>query len=378
MTEKTDLITNEIETARKEGANLLLPSTSIAGLSEFHAPVVDSVYLSPNPDDGDVYPADNSKDCKKFRPTKTAISKLSICAGLLWHPTETRRTDPMNDKNYISFQAVGGIRKADGAVVWFKAEYDLDFEVIEQELLDLYSKKVEYWKQGQKTDEQFKNEKLAYINSCVRRDLLQKRKHKLKLCETGAMNRVVRFLLGLKQAYTVQELQKPFVMVRIVFQPDYNDEKVRQIMLEKGLSAQAAVYGGGSVPTNLDARAPVIDVPHQDVTEPIPEGPAEPYPSGPPGETAPAPGPGPGMDDKNKNALFDFGNLEPAEQVKELINLISRKAFKFKDLPDQMKNLNDCSEKTFSTEPFLLGLTEQTRLNFFGKLITLPDDDIPF
>jgi hypothetical protein len=44
---KEDGIYHEIEAAKQQGANLLVPSTNIMGLSEWHAPVIEKVILSP-------------------------------------------------------------------------------------------------------------------------------------------------------------------------------------------------------------------------------------------------------------------------------------------------------------------------------------------
>ena len=233
-----EIVARELEKYKAQGANILMPSIHIAGMSEFHSAVVETVQLSVNPEDGDVYPHDT--DGKKFRPTKQALMKLSVCAGVIWSPTESRRVDNGADRNYIAYKVVGGIKKADGQPVFFSAEYDIDFEVIEEELRDLYEKKAI------KMKDKTAKERAEYVDYCVRREILQKRKFKLRLCEAGAMNRVLRMLLGIKQAYTVAELQKPFVMARIVFRPDYNDKEVRRQLVDAHIKAMTGIYGPGS------------------------------------------------------------------------------------------------------------------------------------
>lgn len=244
MTKQEEGIYFEIEKARTAGANLLMPSTRIEGLSEFHSPVLEMVKISANPDDGDVYDHDNvdaSSPKKKYRLTKQAIMKLTVCAGVIWSPSESKRVDNRSDRNYICYQAVGGIKKADGTPVFFKAESDLDFELVDQELRELYEGKAKWLKKGEKPNERpaTAQEKAEYIEYCVKRDLLQKRKFGLRLCEASAMNRVARELLGLKQAYTKTELAQPFVMVRIVFKPDYNDKQVKAAILDAHIAVHA-------------------------------------------------------------------------------------------------------------------------------------------
>jgi hypothetical protein len=266
--ERTDSVSKELEKWKGMGANLLLPSTNIEGLSEFHAPVIDSVYLSANPKDGDVYPASGGDDNNSFRLAAQGIRKLSVCAGIIWHPYECRRLDDRKDRHYVACQAVGGIRKADGQPVWWRGEYDLDFEVIEEELIDQYTAKCKSWN---KSDAQ----KQGYVDSNVRKDLLFKRKHKLKLAETGAMNRVARAILGLKGSYTREELAKPFVMLRIVLRPDFTDKDVRAKLADAAINAMVGIYGPETPieqrQTDLSGLGEVIDIPKEDGPEPEPE-----------------------------------------------------------------------------------------------------------
>jgi hypothetical protein len=253
----------DLEKYKAEGAILLMPSTHIAGLSEFHAPVIELVQLSSDPNDGDVYPHDNAKAGagKKWRPTKQALMKLSVCAGVIWSPTESRRLDNGSNRDYIAYRAVGGIKKADGQPVFFSADYDIDFEVMEDELREQYEKKASYLKKGEGPAERpaTAQEKSEYIEYCVRRDMLQKRKFKLRLCEAGAMNRVLRMLLGIKQAYTTEELKKPFVMMRIVFRPDFTDPQIKQQFIDASIKAMTGVYGPGAAAA-LPEKAEILDI----------------------------------------------------------------------------------------------------------------------
>ncbi len=241
-----------IEQYRARSYNVLVPSQTMRSYSDMHEPVLEQVFISPNTDDGDVYEQEKAygKKPAKYALTKQALMKLSSCAGIMWHPTETRRTDNRSDKDYISYQAVGGVRKSDGAWIFFKSEYDLDFEVIEMEIEESYRKK----QAGYESDQENKwwpkmtsEQQEAYIQGCIRRDLLQKRKHKLKLAESGALNRVTRTLLGIKNTYTRKELESPFVVARVVFKPDYNDPAVRRQLTQASISAVTNIFGPAPV-----------------------------------------------------------------------------------------------------------------------------------
>ena len=359
--ENQDIVTKELEKYKGQGANILMPSIHIAGMSEFHSAIVETVTLSPNQDDGDVYPHDNNEEGpkKKYRPTKQALMKLSVCAGVIWSPSESKRIDNGADRNYIAYRAVGGIRKADGQPVFFSAEYDIDFEVMEEELRDLYEKKAKYLKkgEGQSKRDASSQEKSEYVEYCVKRDMLQKRKFKLRLCEAGAMNRVLRMLLGIKQAYTVSELAKPFVMARIVFRPDYNDKEVKRQLVAAHIQAMIGIYGptaAAPVPETTD----VIDVTPCPDEKPENGNGAEPEGKEPP-EGDPE---DPGAD----SLIIDFQNLDQAEKVKCLTAMAKRKAYNLTDFLMRAKR-KDLAE-----------FTSEKLNDLFIHLSFMSNEDVPF
>lgn len=342
----------ELEDWKKRGANVLLPSTQIQGLSEWHMPILEAVQLSTNPEDGDVYAHDNAKDGakKKWRPTKQALMKLSVCAGVIWSVSESKRIDDGKNRDYVCYRAVGGIRKADGQPVFFSAEYDLDFEVIEEELRENYEQKVK----GDWAKDKTKEQKADYVEYCVKRDLLQKRKNKLKLCEAGAMNRVLRMLLGLKQAYTAEELHKPFVTMRVVFRPDFSDKEVRAKFIDASVAAMTGIYGPQAIEAGItrpDQAQPIDVTPLTEVNEILEAEELPPEPFDPP----------------SQNPMIDFQNSDDFGQCKALTDLAGRKGY----------NLADYQNRANKT---IAEMERVKREAIFVHLMGIPDkqqDDIP-
>jgi hypothetical protein len=349
-------ISKQLETYKTAGANLLMPSTHIAGLSEFHQPIIETVKLSSDPNDGDVYAHDDAPagPSKKWRPTKQALMKLSVCAGVLWSAEQSRRIDNGAERNYIAYKAVGGIKKADGQPVFFSAEYDLDFEVVAEELKTNYEQKTKSitaeWMQKKSA-----KEKAEYVDFCVNRDLLQKRKNKLKLCEAGAMNRVLRMLLGLKQTYTTKELEQPFVMARIVFRPDFNDAAVKKQFIDASIKAMTGIYGPAALDQEV-RKAEAIDItPLAKEEEPPDNGTGGTHPTA------------------EESAIIDFQNSDELGQCKALTNMANQKGY---DLSGYMKKSNRVK---------LTDFPKAKREDFFKHLLSLPDkndkapkDDIPY
>lgn len=345
--QKDNSISKELDIAKKNGANMLMPTISISqGLSQFMTPVVDSVYLSSVAEDGDIYP-EKSTENAKLRITAQGLKKLAVCANLTWHPTACHRTDNRQDKNYCSFQSVGGIKKNDGTVVWWRGDYDLDMEVVLEELRELHRQKCSRW---HKTDA----EKQAYIDSSVKRDYLFKSKHRLKLCQTGSENRVIRSVLGLKSAFTKKELSKPFVMVRYVFSPDLSDPIIKSQVTAAAIQAMSGIYGSAQ-PAPLPQP---IDVPPENYE--VHEVPDEEGPPPPSKDPEPTPEP----DNQEPTSEEVFQDLSAKEQISTLEAIAERKGYEPKQPIEQ--------------------LAESDRLSFLEALNKLPDvekvdkDDIPF
>ena len=334
--QKDELISIEIDKARKAGMNMLLPSAHIESLSELHSPILDYVDLSPEVSDGDVYYHGESK---KLVLTKKGLMKLARAAGIVWHPVETRRSDNRADRNYVSYRALGGVRTADGAIAWIPGEYDLDLEVIEDELRDLYERKGK--KSSKKGDEL-----QGYVDYCVKRDLLYKRKHRVKLCETGAMTRVIRTLLvDLKAGYTKQELQRTFVIARIVFRPDFSNPQIRKKMIDKAIDATESIYGDDQMMylhSPEEAKSEILDTFEESGIKTI-EPPKEPEA------------------DTMSHKKADFEAADEKGQIDTLKTLAKRKGYDLKQL----------------TKP-LDEFTDDQRGGFFDKLMEMADLDMPF
>lgn len=357
---KVEYISTQLENYKTQGANLLMPSTHIAGLSEFHQPIIETVQLSTDPNNGDVYQHDDAAPGpnKKWRPTKQALMKLSVCAGVIWSPTESRRIDNGADRNYIAYRAVGGIKKADGQPVFFSAEYDLDFEVVAEELKTNYEMKAKYLKKDNGQRAATDKEKVEYVEYCVNRDLLQKRKNKLKLCEAGAMNRVLRMLLGLKQTYTTKELEKPFVMARIVFRPDFTDATVKKQFVDASIKAMTGIYGPAAIAQDAKAAEPI------DITTIAKEDDDKQPPNNTNGdETKSAP---------EESAVVDFHNSDETSQCVTLTKMAFQKGY---DLVAYMEKCQ-CNKLT--------DFKAEKRVDIFKHLLSLPDkgaepkQDVPY
>ncbi len=232
-------LSNRLEKLRKEGAyNVLVPTVTIQEISPMHKPVLEIVQINTEPKGGEIY--EIVKGSGDWSLNSTALSKISFAAGLLWNARNCRRTDNGSNPKITSYQAEAFVRKEDGTYMPVNREYQLDLEVIEEEIRTSWETKSQDLAKKEKWTEEKRKD---FVEKYVKRDMLQKRKFRLQLAQTGAMARVIKFIFGLKGTYKIEELKKPFIVPKIVFAPDVNDPQVKAMLMKQGLDATALLFG---------------------------------------------------------------------------------------------------------------------------------------
>jgi hypothetical protein len=251
---------------REKGAFIFMPSPILSMEDSFYMPMVETVFLR----DDEVYKATG-----KYRIHYNGLLRLSAAAAFEWSAIDTCRTDGRTDRFYCSFRAVGGVMKADGRVYFHKAESDIDLEVIEDELTEQYSRnwdkipddpKQQWKRDGHKAKDTF-------VNAMVKRDLIQKRKNKLTLCESGAKARVIRFVLGLQGQYSNKHdvIGMPFILVHYAL--NIKHPAVKKQLTAGFAQSQTMIYGGVKDTGQIAYHEPdyndsnVIDIPSQEEPE---------------------------------------------------------------------------------------------------------------
>ena len=248
---------------RKGPYNVLVPSTTIQEISPFHKPVLEIVRINPDPKvGGEVYEVVFGSGSFSLRAV--ALNKIAFAAGIIWNAKNSGRTDDGNNPDIISYRAEAAVRKEDGTYMVRNAEYMMDLKILDQEIRDSYEQKSQALmkEKKQKNEKWTEEDRKNYVEKSVKRDMLQKRKFRLQLASTGAMDRVIRLILGLKSTYKREELEKPFVVPKIAFSPDVSDPKVRDLLLRQGLDATNVLFGPSSERSMIDYQPEhgVIDV----------------------------------------------------------------------------------------------------------------------
>lgn len=211
---------------RWEGrCNVLTPFTNIIGIATSYGLIATVVKLNPDPLKGEVYSGytdtgakgmpflkgERGKPSEELAPAKIGLRKLAECGGI---STDALRTDPRTTPYYWEFKATATYRGLDGSLITRSATFEWD--------LRDGSDRLKGWTANQITEG---------------------RKNGLRNCEARAINAAIRECgCGIKQKYTRAELEKPFVVIRVAFQPDMNDPDIKRMVTQQALGGANALY----------------------------------------------------------------------------------------------------------------------------------------
>lgn len=203
--------------------NLITPMQSPDYIPAMHSVSLRAVVLNSNADTGDVYHSPAFLKPNERALTKIAILKLLQAAG--GTVVESRRIDDRRDHYVAEFRVVIEIPGIDGTRRRFES-----------------SKGVDY-RDGSPQTAAFQPNQLKAARQFVP-----------ELAETKALLRAVRGALALKQKYTVDELNRPFVVPALVPDMDMSDPEIKRMVAQKALGLTGQLYGpaaGGPAPAQI-------------------------------------------------------------------------------------------------------------------------------
>lgn len=222
-----------------EQYNLLVPMQTVTEIAEIHKPVMNVVKISTILPDKEIYLQDKSKkESDGWALTKKGLNKLMRAAGI-----KILGTRPIIPS---TCQKCAEVNKSIGHPVNCGAcgNKDVKFEArisvpqLTGENIEIVAHK-----------EIIVEDATAGMGDNQRREFL---KFRSEMCETKAINRALRAAMHIKGTYSLQELQKPFVVAYLV--PNLDNEAVKQEAVRHFFSTAQQLYGGH----NQDARKAIF------------------------------------------------------------------------------------------------------------------------
>jgi len=240
------------------------------------------VRLDPDVHRGDCYAAPGTKWTKDRRtgdllpvlvaPSKPGLLKIASAAGLVIDPRNSHRITPDACERCIemaqatgqaarcgdcasrfdtAYQYIGAVRTDTGWRI-VKASYEWNLDAQRRKLVREGKKKLAKAQEERKSFdlEEYVEDRLDQITA-----------ERYGLAETKALLRLVRAICHLRQAYSREEMARPFVVVRTELAPDFADPAVRQALAQKAISSGAEIFG-----PEQDER-PLLRVPPAEVVD---------------------------------------------------------------------------------------------------------------
>ena len=207
--------------------------TVITEIADFMRPSLWTVQIDSDITHGEVYPVGGGK----LGLGRGAISKFTNAGRikLTIPPGGTRVIKGNGTESYVA-KIKGSRYEIDGFPKEIEEEKVYDLIAREAELRLKYEKKAQENKNW--TDAQ----KKAYVDKALYEVMVEKRKFAMESAITGAQARVVEKLLGIKPAYTREELKKPFVIVSVVPVVDLKDPSIKKMVTAQMLGITDTLF----------------------------------------------------------------------------------------------------------------------------------------
>lgn len=230
-----------------EFGHLISPQTTVGNLPEGCSLMVSAVVVDLR---RETYKSGN---CNELGLGKVALNRISAAAGIDWLYAHCKRTDDNKRAFYRSCQAVGRVRQFDLSWRTQSAHKEIDMSETGQDYLDIVNREAE-------NKRRYKDK---YDGDGGAKEIAVKRKHILSLCDTEAHLRCIRALVGLRVSYLPDELEKPFIVVRLSFDGRSADPNIQSMFADRiadaFLGASDKLYG--SRPQLHRAQPRIIELP---------------------------------------------------------------------------------------------------------------------
>lgn len=248
-------LSERVRHLRALGCHVLALGGRTSALSQSFGVSFEDVWVDPDPDVRECY-----ADPALMRPDERAVvasslARIAIAAGIVWLPAPA---DIGTVPNLWRYRAQGALIGYDGTPQTISGTAEVD--------LRDGSAQIGGWTPSKWRGLAMRNSKLLKrspkaatqqsIHGWDDKRVLEARRRGCRIAETKAKSAAVR-TLGVRSTYTVDELAKPFVVCRVIYLPNMDDPKVREMVTDRALDGAARLYRWPVAP--LAASTPEAD-----------------------------------------------------------------------------------------------------------------------
>lgn len=221
-----------LENWRQHHYHVLTPAAAFTALPPQWGLLPVKVEINTDEQGGEVYSDRLFCNGSEVCLSKIGLTKIAQAAGM---SIKTERMDNRTIPNYWEVRATVRIVGLDGTPQEWSATEELDLRDGSER-----SKKV-----------------LGSKNATGA--LTAARAKGMRNCEARAINAAIR-LYGVKQKYSTEELRRPFIVVRMLFQPDMSNPTQAAIATQQALGGVSQLYPSAPLASLPPAGPEVLDV----------------------------------------------------------------------------------------------------------------------
>lgn len=248
-------------------AHLVSPATSVATIPLGCEVAVSLVRVEASPMNVEIYPTKDPHGNTRYALTKVVLDRIAGALGVSWDARKSGIVGSTTNAYLVTYRAVGKVRLLDDSIVEVARIKRMDLREGSPAIAtirdDVARQNVARAAQG-----------LAPKSADAQ--IAQLRKFILEHAETKACARVLR-AFGVRSNYAIEELAKPFAVVRFVFTGRTGDPELEREAFRARLAASTmairTLYGvepetRAEAPARQPAREPVtFDAPGADVPD---------------------------------------------------------------------------------------------------------------
>lgn len=234
MSDVISEINAQLEQYRQARANI--PGiVTITRKPDYMTPVVRIVQINTDLSAGEIYSVSGGK----YAFAQLAMLKFMQAGRIEFDSASHRgtRVDDRRDPDSIEVKVVGKRFDMDGVVQCMPDEKKMNLQARAEAMRYSYELKVN--KDNPRMPE---DQKKLIVEKKLKEYVLQLRKFMHEIAVSGAQARVITKLLGLKKAYTLDELKKPFIIVSLIPEVDMTDPAIKQMVTAHMLGIKDLLY----------------------------------------------------------------------------------------------------------------------------------------
>lgn len=231
-------LTGRIAQWRAKGFHVLSPAIKFTSFAEHFGASIAALIISTDESAGECYYDQAAMKQDERAISRVGLDKIAQLAGLSWLPS-SRRTDPRTLQNLWEYHVDAAYVSYDGTPQMISGTSEVDLRDGSAQIGEWTPAKWRELLERNRTAAE--KDRVWAINGWSEKRVMSARRFGLRMAESKAKNAAVR-TLGLKGKYSLDELSRPFIVIRFQYIPDMSDDVTRRMVTEASMRGVSSLF----------------------------------------------------------------------------------------------------------------------------------------